>query len=1350
MTFEEIRDQAIAMLQLSGRVTYRALKQQFQLDDGALEDLKHELIDGQRLAADAQGDVLVWTGGVTMLPVLAPLEARPAPSNARPVTPLTAEAERRQLTVLFCDLVGSTLLAEQLDPEDLREVVRSYQQASATIIARYNGYIAQYQGDGLLVYFGFPQAHEDDAQRAGHTALGIVAMLDDLNDQLEQIYGVRIAVRIGIHTGPVVVGALGDETRQEPLALGETPTIAAAIQGLAPPDSVVVSAATTSLLQDVFVYEALGTHLVKDVTDPIAVLHVWAARTVELSPAAVVLPERADGVDEAERRQLTVMFCTLADPTQLAIQLTSEHLLTVVQRYQHACAAVVQRYDGYIAQYLDNGILVYFGFPYAHEDDARRAVHTGLEIVEAMPDLSAQLTRQYGVHVAARIGIHTGRVVAGSVGGGTRTEQLAVGATPNVAARIHGLATPDTVMISATTLRLVRGYFVCEDLGTHPLKGVADPVPVARVLAPTTAQSRLEAVGTSERSALVGRDTELAVCVDCWVQSTAGQGQVVVLWGEAAIGKSRLVEALHTHINRAQGRRITFHCVPYHAHSAFYPIITHLERRLLFTRDEPVAAKVAKLEQWLKTYRFPQPETLPLIAALLSVPLPGGHSPPLRLSQQQQRQRTQATLVAWLLEEAERQPLLAMWEDLHWMDPSTLEVLSLLIDHTATVRMLTVLTARPEFQPPWKPRDSLTVLTLRRLERVHVEAIVQGVTGEKALPAAIVAQIVEKTDGIPLFVEELTKAIVESGIVRAVNGHYELTALAGAIEIPLTLQDSLMARLDRLGPAKLVAQVGAVIGREFSPELLEAVTPHDRGTVQRLVDQLVAAELLFSRESPPQATYVFKHALIRDAAYQSLLRRTRRQYHQRIAQVVAEYFPETVETRPEVLAHHYTEAGLGEQAIGYWQRAGERATQRSANMEAVHHLTKGVEILRTLSDTPARTQQELMLQVALGAPLMAAKGYSAPEVGHAYARARELCHQIGDIPQLFPVLYGLSVFYIVGTDLQTARELGVQCLNMARAAQDSILLLEAYTLLGPASFYLGKLAQSRAEMEEAITLYDPQQHRFCAFVYGTDPGVIALGFAARTLCLLGYPEQARQRGDELLALAQELSAHHNSVGAALMHLAVLHLLLWDGRTARIHAEALITFATEQDLPLWVAMATMLRGAALVQEGCLSGAQERVEEGIAQVRQGVAAYRATGAGLDHPHCLVLLARGYKEIGQIEDGLNTLVEVLAVINNSGERYYETELHRLQGELLLKHITPDAPQAEACLHHALDVARHQQAKSMELRAAMSLARLWQQQGKRQEAHDLLAPVYGWFTEGFDTADLQEAKVLLEKLSQ
>jgi predicted ATPase len=792
--------------------------------------------------------------------------------------------------------------------------------------------------------------------------------------------------------------------------------------------------------------------------------------------------------------------------------------------------------------------------------------------------------------------------------------------------------------------------------------------------------------------------------------------------------------------------------LPYHTHSAFYPLITHLERRLQFTRDEPVEAKIAKLEQWLKTYRFPQPETLPLIAALLSVPLPEGHSPPLRLGLQQQRQRTQATLDAWLMEEAERQPLLAVWEDLHWMDPSTLEVLGLLIDHTATGRMLTVLTARPEFQPPWEPRGSLTVLTLRRLELVHVEAIVQGVTRGKALPAAILAQIVEKTDGVPLFVEELTKAIVESGMVRAVNGYYELTALAGTIEIPLTLQDSLMARLDRLGAAKRVAQVGAVIGREFSPELLEAVTPHDRGTVQRLVDQLVAAELLFPHESP-QATYVFKHALIRDAAYQSLLRRTRQQYHQRIAQVLSERFPETVETQPEVLAHHFTEAGLSAQALSYWQRAGERATQRSAHMEAVNHLTKGLEILRTLPHTPEHTQQELMLQVALGAPLMATKGWAAPEVEQVCGRARELCQQAGESVQLFPVLWGLWNFYIVRAQVQTAQELGEQFLRLAQNTPDPAFLLQAHFIVGDTFFWCGEFPPARAHLEQDIALDNPQRRCSHAALYGLDPGIACLSHAAWTLWVLGYPEQALKRAYQALTVAKELS-HPLSVAWALWCAGVLHRYRQERQAAQEQAEALITLATEQEFPHWVVLGTLLRGWAVTEQG-------QREEEIEPMRQSIATWRAMGAELDRPHCLALLAEAWGTTGQPEEGLAVLDEALAAVHRTGEHYCEANLYRLVEELSLQLLSPQStasdprprlpnPQAEAeaCFHQAIAIARRQSAKSFELRASMSLARLWQQEGKRAEAYELLAPIYGWFTEGFDTADLQEAKALLVAL--
>jgi len=879
------------------------------------------------------------------------------------------------------------------------------------------------------------------------------------------------------------------------------------------------------------------------------------------------------------------------------------------------------------------------------------------------------------------------------------------------------------------------------------------------------AKSRFEVMAKTGLTPLVGRDQEVSLLRERWAQAKGGAGQVVLLCGEAGIGKSRLIQALKEQILAEGAIRIEFRCSAYHQNSAFYPIIEHLQRLLQFQREEPPHAKLAKLRQALAQYRFPRAETLSLLASLLSLPPPEG-APSITLTPQKQKQKTQEALVAWIMEEAEKVAVYCVWEDLHWADPSTLEMLTLFFDQVPITRLLVVLTFRPNFTPPWQPRSHITPLTLTRLERHSVEAMMEKITGGKPFPREVLQQVVAKTDGVPLFVEELTKMVLESGLLTAADDHYELHGPLPPLAIPSTLQDSLMARLDRLAPVREIAQLGATLGREFSYELLQAVSSLDEGTLQQGLRQLVEAELIYQRGLPPRATYFFKHALIQDAAYQSLLKSTRRQYHQQIAQMSEERFPETTETQPELLAHHYTEAGLGAQALPYWQRAGERAVQRSANAEAVTHLTKGLELLKTLPDTPERIQQELTLQLALGTPLMATKGYSSPEVGQAYARARKLCQQMGDTPQLFPVLYGLSVFYIVGTDLQTARELGIQCLSLAQRVQDLGLILEAYTALGPTSFYLGKLTESRVHMEEALALYDPQQHHSYAFVYGTNPAVVALGFAARTLCLLGYLDQARQKGNELLAMTQGLSAHHNSLGADLMHLTVLHLLLRDGHTARERAEALIALATEHELLLWLGMATMLQGAALVEEACLFGRQGEVERGIAQLRQGVASYRSTGAGLDLSPCLVLLAKGYGEIGQPQEGLNVLAEALAIVNNGGERYYEAELYRLKGELTLQKFQVSSSQfqvqnsqessvrgpesdAEECFLKAIEIARRQSAKSLELRAVMSLSRLWKQQGKQAEARQLLAEIYGWFTEGFDTKDLQEAKILLEELA-
>jgi len=630
---------------------------------------------------------------------------------------------------------------------------------------------------------------------------------------------------------------------------------------------------------------------------------------------------------------------------------------------------------------------------------------------------------------------------------------------------------------------------------------------------------------------------------------------------------------------------------------------------------------------------------------------------------------------------------------------------------------------------------------LPRLPRRQAAEMTGRVAHSKALPAEVVEQVVAKTDGVPLFVEELTKMVLESGLLQEREDRYELTGPLPPLAIPTTLHDSLMARLDRLATVKSLAQLGATLGREFSYELLQAVSPWDEATVRRGLQQLVATEFLYQRGLPPQATYLFKHALIQDAAYQSLLRSTRQQYHQRIAQVLEAQFPETVTTQPELLAYHYTEAGLTEQAIPYWQRAGQRAVERSAHVEAISHLTKGLELLKTLPDTPERTRQELDLQITLGPALMVIKGPAAPEAERVYNRARALCQHVGETSQLYPTLWGLWLFYIGRGEVQTARELGEQLLTLAQRAQDPALLVEAYHALGPTLFWLGELDAARAHLAQGIALYDPQQHRSGLLYGGHDPGVCCRLYGALTLWVLGYPDQARQHSHEGLRLAEEL-AHPYTLVLIEHFTAWLHQFRREGQATQEYAETSMTLATEHGIVPWVAGAMILRGWALAAQG-------QRDAGLAQMREGLATWEAMRLELYRIYQLVQLADTYGKAGQAEEGLRVLAQALAAVHNSEGRFYEAELSRLQGELTLARSAGQQAEAEACFQQALDIARRQQAKSWELRAAMSLARLWQQQGKQAKARALLAPIYGWFTEGFDTADLQEAKALLDELT-
>jgi class 3 adenylate cyclase/predicted ATPase len=1046
---------------------------------------------------------------------------------------------------------------------------------------------------------------------------------------------------------------------------------------------------------------------------------------------------------DAERRQLTVLFCDLVDSTVLARQLDPEDLRAVVRAYQDTCAKVIARFEGHIAQYLGDGLLVYFGYPLAHEDDAQRAVRAGLGMIDALGQLNTRLEVERRVQLAVRLGVHTGLVVVGDVGGGTRQEQLALGETPNLAARLQGLAAPNTLVISAASFHLLGGFFACQSLGTPLLKGFAQPLAVYRVLYESMARSRLEAAGSTGLTPLVGREQEIGLLRERWAQVKEGVGQVVLLSGEAGIGKSRLVQVLTEQVAaEPQAWLTSCQCSPYHQNTALYPLIDLLERVVLhFDREESPEQKLRKLEGHLVQYGLPLAEAVPLHASLLSLPLTADYAP-LPMSPEQQKQKTLHALLTPLLRIAAQQPVLFVMEDLHWVDPSTLEFLSLLVDQGPTARILALLTFRPDFSPPWTGCAHLTQVTLPRLPQRQAAEMAGRVAHSKTLPAEVMEQVVAKTDGVPLFVEELTKMVLESGLLQEREERYELTGPLPSLAIPTTLHDSLMARLDRLAAVKAMAQLGATLGREFAYALLRAVSPWDEGTLGRGLHQLVEAEFLYQQGLPPEATYRFKHVLIQDAAYQSLLRSTRRQYHQRIAQVLAEQFPDMAETQPELLAHHYTEAGLTEQAVEYWQWAGQHASERSAHAEAVGHFTTALKLLETLPDTPERTQQELTLQMALGTSLVASRGLSAPEAEQAYVRARELCQQVGDAPHLFPVLWGLCAAHVQQGKLRIAHELGEQCLTLAQRLQDSALLLEAHTALGYVLYFIGELVPSRVHLEQGIALYDPDQHRSHAFQYGFEPGVLCRFFMAKTLWLLGYPDQALQKSHAALAMAKEL-AHPQSLAFSLYAANVVHHSRREWHLIKERAEAEVALSTEQGFPLWLPWGIIFGGRVLVEQG-------QGEEGIAQMCQAVTAFEAIQSRLLRPYCLALLAEAHGKVRQTEAGLAVLAEALSVAHDNGEHYYEAELYRIKGELLLMRPVPDERAAEDCFHQALDVARRQEAKSLELRAAMGLARLWQQQGKRAEAYERLAPIDGWCTEGFDTADLQEAKVLLEELAE
>ena len=1038
---------------------------------------------------------------------------------------------------------------------------------------------------------------------------------------------------------------------------------------------------------------------------------------------------------EAERRQLTIMFCDLVGSTELSARLDPEDLRDVMRRYQDTVAGLVARFEGHVAKFLGDGVLVFFGWPRAYEDQAERAVRSGLAAVAAVADLKTE----DGQTLEARVGIATGQVVIGDIVSDTAKETDAVaGETPNLAARLQGLAAPGQVVIGSTTRLLIGETFELAELGAQSLKGFSEPVAAWQVVGESAAESRFEAAHPGALAHIVGREHELGLLKRAWQQSQAGVGQVVLISGEPGIGKSRLVDALSVGLGDKGYTRITLGCSPYHTNSALFPVIVQLERALRWQREDSADVKLAKLEEALRDFSLPLDEAIPLFASLLSLPLPEDRYPPITVTPQQQKQQTLHATVAWMLEEAERQPVLQVWEDLHWADPSTLELLALDIEQTPTAPILNVLTYRPEFTPPWPQRSHMTPLTLNRLERAEVEALIGQHTGGKTLPEDVVEHIVGKTDGVPLYVEELTKAILEADFLRETAAAYELAGPLSDVTIPATLQDSLMARLDRLPMIREVAQLGAVLGREFAYEMLAAIATIEEPALQEGLERLVGAELLYQRGRPPRAKYVFKHALVRDAAYQSLLRRTRQFYHRQVAELLESRFAEIADTQPELIAHHLTEAGLAEPAIGYWQKAGKRAIERSANTEAVTQLTKAIELLGSLVESEERDARELDLQIALAGPLIPVKGPAAAETEGAYLRALELCDRIGDLHRIFPVLYGRFAYHYCLGQMTECELLSADFVRRADGQSDPVPRVVAHRIRGTTLLVAGRPADALEHLSRADEIYDPENHRDEAFQYSMDVRVTTLVYQALILWYLGLSEQAQRRSQEALDRARQLG-HAGTLGYTYFHACWLRMLSATPAEVLEMAEDTIALSEAHRMALWAAIGRLMRSWGLLQEDCTAARITMLEEDLT----GYGEY----FGMLRPMFLTWLSAAYGVVKHPEKGQEIAAETQALMESTGEAHYQAELFRVRGELEL--IRGATDEAEAHFEQALATAQRQGIKPFELRAAGSIARLRRDQGKPAAAHNILAPIYNWFTEGFDTPDLKAAKALLDELA-
>ncbi len=1067
-----------------------------------------------------------------------------------------------------------------------------------------------------------------------------------------------------------------------------------------------------------------------------SVLHV-------VQPAAAAPPPASGGVDaaagiaaEAERRHLTVMFVDLVGSTALSERIDPEDFAAILEGYQDRCREVLRRWGGYVARPLGDGLVIYFGFPRAQEDAASRAIRAALEITAAMPALTETMRPAFpvlGEHaLAVRVGVHTGLAVVGDVASAGTPEQVAVGDTPNLAARLQGEAGPGEVIISDATLHLVPGMFRCEDRGTRALKGIAAPVRVHRVLGATGMESRLpsRAAGLAP---LVGREREVEALLAHWERARAGRGQVVLISGEAGIGKSRIAQVLRDRLSADAFAWLEGHGSPYHRATAFHPVSELLRQGVgLGVEDDDPAAALARLDAVFGP--LPVEGAAAAIAALLSVELPEDRAAsvaPARL-----RARTMEAVVAWIRDLAAEHPLILLVEDLHWCDPSTLEWIDTLVSVSATTPLLLLLSFRPDFDAAaegfdrgWENREHVHRLEVGRLPPEDAAALVAEVGGGNPLPADVVERIVERADGVPIFVEELAKMVVETGV-----------DLLRELHIPATLQDSLMARLDRLGEAKDVAQLAATLGREFPLDLLAAVSLSGASELHRGVEALVEAGFLYRRERGRSQRLQFKHALVQEMAYQSLLRSTRCAHHRRIASVLETEFAALRDREPQLLAHHHQESGPEgyPRAVDYWRRAGHQAVARSANAEAIHHLRAGLALLETLPEGEETLRSELRFQLPLGTAFLVSRGYRAPEVGAAYGRAQEICEVLGDTRELVAAVFGQWRHTMAPPDFETGLRLGEQLVALAAGENDPASQVLAHYALGSVHHLLGDAGQTREHMERGLAYADRVALGALLPQAGIDPVVTCRSVLCHALWELGLADQATRQRDAALALAGRLGHPPSEAFAVVWTGAKLSMFRDEPAETRRYAERAIALCEEHDIALFLAMAHVLRGWARARAGDGRG-------GRAELDAGLGALAGQGTQLFLSAWLALRADAERSDGDLPAALASVDEGLACAERNDERFWEAELHRLRGEITVEQGGAKAPvEAEQSFSRALQIARTRGTLGFELRATRVCAAWVSARGEVARARAMLDGVLEKMTEGRDGPDARAAAAL------